>query len=494
MKGLKLRELLEGCDDIIIPPELDTEAYTEAMPFSHEAPIGALLFLTDKIGMDEGAIDASNLREKPLAIVASHTRTLINSPCPIIRSGNVRLALSYALSQQCGIDYGKIKIIGITGTNGKTTTATLIYEILRRCGYKVGFIGTGKIISDREVLSGESYSMTTPDPTLLFHSIAKMVDDGCTYLVMEVSSHSIALGKVAPIRFEYAIFTNLDNDHLDFHENMEDYFYTKLKLFSSAKRGLFNIDDEYGRRAMKLAECEKASFGIVTKGDAYATEIHTDELNKISFFYRQPELIFKAHVNIGGAFNVYNSLAALRCVIDLGIKPCIAKEALSRVFGVEGRMELINADVRAVIDYAHTPAAFYNTLKTLKSYVKNGQKLTVVFGCGGNRDRYKRPVFGKYADLFADCIIITEDNSRNEDFDQIVSDIIAGISNKDYKIIKDRESAIRTAVKNASRGDLIALIGKGHERYKIVGSEYLPFDERAIIKDALKEAGLLYES
>ena len=494
MKELKLKELLEGCYDIIIPPELDTEAYTKAMPFNYEAPDGALLFLSDKIRTDDGAIDASALQNKPLAIVASPRRTVKTSPCPIIRSGNVRVALSQAISRQCGIDYGNIKVIGITGTNGKTTTATLIYEILRRSGYKVGFIGTGKIISDGELLSSESYSMTTPDPTILFPSIARMQNDGCTYLVMEVSSHSIALGKVAPIRFEYAIFTNLDNDHLDFHENMEDYFYTKLRLFSYSKRGLFNIDDEYGRRAMRLAECKKASFGIVNRGDAYATEIHTDEMNKISFFYRQHDLIFKAQVSLYGAFNVYNSLAALRCVIDLGIKPCIAKEALSKVYGVEGRMELIDADVRAVIDYAHTPMAFYNTLKTLKYYIKSEQKLIVVFGCGGNRDRSKRPLFGKYADLFADRIIITEDNSRNEDFDQIVSDITSGISKKDFKIVKDRERAIRTAVENASRGDTIALIGKGHERYKIVGSEYLPFDERAIIKDAMKEAGLLYES
>ena len=205
-------------------------------------------------------------------------------------------------------------------------------------------------------------------------------------------------------------------------------------------------------------------------------------------------MIFKAVTRLGGAFNVYNALAAIRCVIDLGIKPCIIKRVLCDIEGVDGRLEVIDGKVKTIIDYAHTPAAFYNCLKTIKSSINIKQKLIVVFGCGGDRDKSKRADFGKYAEMLADIIIITEDNSRTEDFYSIASDITGGISSKDFTLIKDREKAIRHAFSIAREGDVITLIGKGHERYKIIGSEYLPFDERQIIRDAMKDIGEKNES
>jgi UDP-N-acetylmuramyl-tripeptide synthetase len=382
----------------------------------------------------------------------------------------------------------------VTGTNGKTTTATLIYKVLRTCGYKVGFVGAGKILSDDTLLTGDTYSMTTPDPTVLYPALSNMIKDGCKYVVMEVSSHSLALGKVAPIRFKYAVFTNLDKDHLDFHGSMEEYFRTKIGLFSLTERGLFNLDDEYSKKAFNLVDCKKSTFGILNEGDAYATEIYANGLSGISFYYREPNLIFKARSKLIGIFNAYNILAALKCVIDLGIKPCVAKTALERIEAIDGRMETIDGKITAVIDYAHTPAAFRNCLKTLKQCINSKQRLIVVFGCGGDRDKLKRPEFGKYAEAFADKIIITEDNCRNESFSSIVADIVSGMSSDAYKIIRDREEAIRYAFKSAKAGDLVAVIGKGHERYKIAGSEYLAFDERKIIQNALKEIDANYES
>ena len=326
--------------------------------------------------------------------------------------------------------------------------------------------------------------MTTPDPSVLYPAIARMRNDGCSYIVMEVSSHSIALGKIAPITFEYAIFTNLDNDHLDFHGSKEEYFKTKLKLFKSARAGLFNLDDEYSRLAYKLTDCKKYSFGIIDQGDAYVTEIEMD-LEKSSFYYRQSNLITKVTTSLFGAFNVYNSVAALRCVIDLGIKPCVAKRSLERIKRIDGRMEAIRGGATVIIDYAHTPEAFYNCLKTLKQAIKGEQKLTVVFGCGGNRDGQKRPLFGKYAEMLADKIIITEDNSRNEPLGKIISDIVSGIKSAGYRIIEDREAAIQYSIENAGYGDIIAIIGKGHEKYKITKDGYLPFDEKDIATKAL---------
>lgn len=489
MKKLSIKELLSDSESLTIPSEVDVTQAATPIPHGSNTRDDSLVFLTDRVGASEDEIDLSNVYSiPPLAIVTSQKKKIIHSPCPIIRVGNVRASLSHALSRAYDIDYDKMKFIGVTGSNGKTTTATLIYKILKLCGYRVGFIGTGKILSRDASLTGDTYSMTTPDPTLLYPALRQMNDDGCEYVVMEVSSHSLALDKVTPISFEYAIFTNLDNEHLDFHKTKDEYFKAKLKLFEKAKIGLFNIDDEYGEIAAASVKCKKATFGILERGDAFATNIDIKSLSKTTFFYRETDLIFKAETNLGGAFNVYNTLAAAKCTIDLGIKPCIVKSALSKIRDIDGRMELIEGEINAVIDYAHTPDAFYNCLKTIKSTLNAQQRLIVVFGCGGDRDRGKRSVFGKYAELLADEIIITEDNSRTESFSDIARDIASGINSKGFSVIKSREDAIRHAFKIARCGDVIALVGKGHERYKIEGKEYFPFDERDIIEQIKGES------
>lgn len=487
MKKMPLYKLFEGCTNIKYPTDEIYNLEIDASITVNEPEKNSILFITDKISQDNQAFDFSKISNAPCVAIASHNKEILYANCPIIRVGNVREALSYAASNSCDIDYKKIKFIGITGTNGKTTTATLIYKMLMQCGYKVGFIGTGKIISNGVTLSEETYSMTTPDPTLLYTSIERMSKDGCEYIVMEVSSHSIALDKISPITFEYAIFTNLDNDHLDFHGDKEEYFKTKLRLFSKTRQGLFNMDDNYARRAIDLVSCKTSTFGIINEADAYATEVYSDNKSYSSFFYRADNLIFKAKINLIGAFNVYNSLAALKCIIDLGVKACLAKRAIARITEIDGRMQVITGDVNVVIDYAHTPIAFYNCLKTSKQLINPKQKLIVVFGCGGERDKSKRSVFGMHAESLADRIIITEDNSRNESFNDIANDIISGINNKKFEVIQDRASAIRYAFKIANPGDLVAVIGKGHERYKIVGQEYIPFDERKIIIEALNQ-------
>ena len=485
---ITLQKLFYGYTDIQIPPEIDENTLFDIALSDTEIKSNSLFFITEKVGAMQSVFDMSTLHNTPAAIVASRSHNISSPTCPIIRVGDARSSLSYAISNLYKIDYTKVKIIGITGTNGKTTTATLIYKILRRCGYKVGFIGTGKILSDTVKLSDDDYSMTTPDPTLLYPSISRMIEDGCKYIVMEVSSHAIALGKIAPLKFEYSIFTNLDNDHLDFHKSKDEYFKAKLKLFDVSKAGLFNMDDAYSRKAYTLCKCKKNSFGIIYSADTYATEIDIN-LFSTSFFYKGTNLIFKVNTNFTGAFNVYNTMAALRCVTDLGIKPCVAKNALEHIQKIEGRMEIRSGEFTVVIDYAHTPEAFLNCIKTLKQSINIRQRLVIVFGCGGNRDPQKRPLFGKYAEMYADEIIITEDNNRNESFDTIVNDIVSGMTKQTHKIINDRECAIRYALHSATAGDVVALIGKGHEKYKITGTEYIPFDERKIVDDILAEIG-----
>ena len=475
-----------GYDGVDIPAsikDMDLEPCVDTSNLKKDS----LLFITDKVSGNNETIDINKLNIRPAAIVISKARKVSDEKIPIIRAKSVRAALSFALSNFCGIDYDKIKIIGVTGTNGKTTTATLIYEMLRISGYKVGFIGTGRIISDGIVLSADTYSMTTPDPMVLYPTLEKMIDKGCKFVVMEVSSHALALDKTAPIKFEYGIFTNLGNDHLDFHQSKDEYFKTKLKLFSSVKVGLFNIDDEYSMMASNISQCKKRTFGIINEADAYATEIDISDIKKTVFFYRENGIIFKVESHIGGAFNVYNILAALKCVIDLGIKPCIAKNAISKIHGIEGRMEITDGPVRIIIDYAHTPEAFYNSLKTIKQSVNSKQRLVLVFGCGGDRDKGKRHIFGKIADEFADTIIITEDNPRSENSENIANDILSGIEKKSAKIIHEREKAIRYAFAVANHGDVIALIGKGHERYTAKGGKLIYFDERKIAAEEMSK-------
>ena len=493
MKKLCICDLFKGYRDIYIPTSLDAHTAVSVSVSKEDIKEDELLFITERVNGDNKPFDPRTLPIMPLGIVVSRSQEVLAEDIPIIRVENVRAALAFALSNTYEIDYSRIKFIGVTGTNGKTTTATMIHRILSDAGYKTGFIGTGKICSGETLLSDPTYSMTTPDPTTLYPAIARMQKDGCTHIVMEVSSHSIALGKIAPIKFEYAIFTNLDDDHLDFHKTKEAYFNTKLDLFKSVKRGLFNLDDEYSRLAYTLSNCEKSSFGIVHQGDSYATDIDI-EISDSLFYYREKDLIAKMVIKLPGAFNVYNSIAALRCAIDLGIKPCIAKRSIESIEYIEGRMEVIKGDVNVIIDYAHTPSAFYNCLKTVKRSINAWQNITVVFGCGGNRDALKRPVFGKYAEMLADKIVITEDNSRNESTDKIISDIISGMQKDTHKIIKDRASAIEYAIKNAAYGDVVIIVGKGHEKYKITSEGYVPFDEKKIVLDVLESLRRSHEN
>ncbi len=487
MNLIKLKELLDRVEHIANYNEIDNDIYLSPCLPLDNIEANSLLFLTERIDGEDVLFDQSSVDKKPYAIVADMAAKIVNESSPVIRVKNARKAYAYAISLSCDIDYSKFKVIGVTGTNGKTTTATLIYRILRYAGYNVGFIGTGKILINDTELNHADYSMTTPDPTLLYPTLKKMQDE-CNYIVMEISSHSIALGKIEAIPFEYCIFTNLSEEHLDFHNNMDTYFKCKLSLFEKCKKGLFNMDDPYSRKAYHIANCHKSSIGVIQEADAYATDIKEDLKDGISFYYRTSGLISPVCLYMVGSFNVYNAMLALKCTIDLGIKPCIAKNAISLSGTVEGRMEKYEQceDINIFIDYAHTAGAFENCLKCLFLSNKTKQKLIVVFGCGGNRDRSKRGEMGRLASKYADEIIITEDNNRDEVFEDIVSDIIKGVYAPSYTVIKDRSSAITKAISMANNGDTVAIIGKGHEKYMISNGKYEYFDEREIVKNALK--------
>ena len=434
--------------------------------------------------------DPSKLSDTPLAIICDPTLSLPDS-FPSIRVKNPRLALSRAFYRYEGVNLDGVKLIGITGTNGKGTTAEFIKTALSKCGYKVGLIGTGKIECMDEIISDKYYSMTTPDPPLLYKTLSRMKKQGCNVIIMEVSSHALALDKLAPLCFDYGVFTNLSREHLDFHTDMDSYFLSKARLFSMCRCGVFNIDDEYGKRAYAICPQRKISAGILWRGDVWASNIENNGLSGVSYIYHQENLSFKMTLATAGVYNAYNSMLAAAVCIDMGCRPCEVKRIIGEISALPGRFEIINDGISVIIDYAHTYSAFRSIMKELAA-IKANKRLTVVFGCGGNRDKEKRPKMAKIAERYADRVIVTSDNSRGEDIKDIISDIIRGFDGGNYNVIENRKDAIRAAILGSEEGDLVAVIGKGAEKYYVDQSGYHDYSESEIIKSALAERRYLF--
>ena len=404
----------------------------------------------------------------------------------VIRVSNARAALSMLYSNLSRIDYDKLTFIGITGTNGKTTTATLCEYILRYAGKSVGFIGTGRVEYMGVSLVDSEYSMTTPDPSILYPSIKKMQNMGCTHIVMEVSSQAIALSKIAPIRFDVGAFLNLSPEHLDLHGGMDDYYGAKLSLFKNARLGVFNRDDIYSTRAE--AECglkAMLTVGVINDADIGLCELYDKKDEGYEYICRSKDLYFKVRQHLPGAFNVYNVLFAIGITEAVGVKNADIRRAVGEFSSVPGRCEIIKDEIRVIIDYAHTPRAMTELLSFAKGSAR-GKRVITLFGCGGERARDKRPLMARESEKYSDILFITEDNSRHEDPDIILADIISGLrDNKDIKIIPDRENAIKEAILTADVGDTVLIVGKGNETYNDKGGKKRDFDERAIIRDAL---------
>ena len=403
----------------------------------------------------------------------------------VIRVDNPRVAVANLYSAFENIDYSLMKFVGITGTNGKTSTATFVRQAAESAGIKVGFIGTGSIYIDGERISDDFYSMTTPDPWILYPAIKKMELAGVEAVIMEVSSHALELHKVEPIEFDVGVFTNLSMEHMDFHGDMESYYLAKKKLFAKCRLAIINIDDYYGRRLVKEISIPKITAGILWRGDAYVSSIENRGFDGLSFLYHGRGFTFIARLKAAGIYNIYNSMLAITVCTKLGIRPCEIKKALSESRGVLGRYEIIKDKITVIIDYAHTDFALENVLKSLSSTKKASQRVTLVFGCGGERDRSKRARMASVAEKYADIIIVTSDNSRSEPTESIISDIRKGFVTADYRIIEDRAEAIKSALAECQDGDIVAIIGKGDERYTIDSQGYHYFNEREIIKDAL---------
>lgn len=378
----------------------------------------------------------------------------------------------------------RMKLIGITGTNGKTTTAFLLKDIFEKNGYKCGLVGTVQDMAGDTVFYSER---TTPDSFELNCLFSKMVKRGCEYCIMEVSSQALSQGRVDGLSFDCAVFTNLTQDHLDYHGTFENYAKAKKKLFSMCRKGIINIDDEKGLYMTHGEKCQSVTYSLLEDSADYTAKNIVQKSNGTEYEIIHKNKSIKVKVGIPGLFSVYNSLAAIVCASQEGIPLEKAVQVLKDSKGVKGRAEVVptNRDFTVIIDYAHTPDSLENILKTIKGFAQG--RIITVFGCGGDRDKAKRPVMGEIAVKFSDYLIVTSDNPRSENPQEIIKDILKGCKNAEITVetIENRRKAIERALAIGEKDDIILLAGKGHETYQILGDKKIHFDEREIVSEYL---------
>ncbi len=411
--------------------------------------------------------------------------------CIVIEVTNSRKALACLCDAWYGLPSSKMKFIAVTGTNGKTTVTHILKKIFETALYRCGLIGTISCLSmDRQLFSDNFNplaNMTTPDPEQLYYLLSQMVNDGVEYVFIEASSHALELDKLFPIHFSASVFTNLTPDHLDFHGDMDKYVAAKKKLFKMSDLAVVNMDSKYYNDIVKACVGRVVSCSELEKeSDYFANNVVDCGINGFSYTMSSSETIIKLKSHLPGSFNVMNTLQAAVCAFEMGISPIHIVEAISSVTGIDGRMEKIklssNIAFSVFIDYAHTPDALDNLLKSVREFCSSKQRLIVVFGCGGGRDKSKRPIMGEIATRLADFVVITSDNCRDESPNDIIEDILSGVSGrKNYKIIADRRIAIEQTIRSAKPNDVIILAGKGHEQYEINQNGKVPFSEKNIV-------------
>ncbi|HPI37648.1 MAG TPA: UDP-N-acetylmuramoyl-L-alanyl-D-glutamate--2,6-diaminopimelate ligase [Ignavibacteriaceae bacterium] len=372
----------------------------------------------------------------------------------------------------------KIKLFGVTGTNGKTTTTYFLKTILELNGHKSGLIGTiSNFIGDREIKS----SLTTPESSDLNNLFLTMIEEGCDSAVMEVSSHSLSLNRVYKLNFCCGVFTNITSDHLDFHNSFEEYLKAKKVLFDSLDEkatAIINCDDEHHKEICTDTKAKILTYG---KSETADFKIQNIEFDLSGTRYELIYLNRKYAVStlLAGEFNAYNSAGAIAAAVSIGIDPLTAVEGVSKTIQVPGRFEVVSGkSKKVIIDYSHTADSLEKALINLRKITSDDQKIYTVFGCGGNRDKLKRPVMGRIASELSDKAIVTNDNPRSENEMQIIKEIVAGISKDNYEVIPDREEAIKTAIEKSEPGSVILIAGKGHEDYQVLGKDKIHFSDK----------------
>ena len=420
---------------------------------------------------------AKSAEKNGAAIIIAEDK--IDVSVPVIYVENSRIAVAELACKYYGNPSEKFKLVGVTGTNGKTTITYLLKSILEAAGIHAGVIGTNQNIIGDKVLVTQSTTPTTPNALELQQLFAEMAQGGAQCVVMEVSSHALELERVHGCHFDVGIFTNLTQDHLDFHKTMENYLNAKAKLFKISDKGVVNFDDEGGKSIAKRGECEILTVGLHDDSKLYAKNIESSARG-VKFDVVYDSKTYNMELAIPGKFSVYNAICAIGGGIQLGIDMETIKNGLKNATGVMGRVEVVptDTDYTVIIDYAHTPDGLENIISAVKDFAIG--RVITLFGCGGDRDNTKRAVMGEIAGRLSDYSIITSDNPRTEDPLQIISMIEEGMkkTDGDYTVISDRREAIGYALDFAKKDDVIILAGKGQETYQIIGKEKYDFDER----------------
>ena len=491
MIKMELKKMLVGLEGLKVKGNLEIEI--EGLESNSKNVKKGYLFIAIKgFSTDGHQYVESAIENGATAIMIEEGCDLKNLKIPeditVIMAKNTREGLAITASNFYGNPSRKFKLIGVTGTKGKTTTTFMIKEILEKAGKKVGLVGTiatyinGKKIKDSD--------RTTPESLELQQLFSQMVEAGVEAVVMEVSSQSLKLHRVDGCEFDIVLFTNFSEDHISpkEHPDMEDYFQSKLKLFHMCKTGIVNTDDLYGAKIPDLfPDNNITTYGIDNYANVLAKDI-TITNSYVDFKVKITDRNERVKTGIPGRFSVYNSLAAICVAKKFAISPEVIKEALLEV-RVPGRSELVNnkLELPIMIDYAHSPESLQNILQAVKSYTRG--KVISVFGCGGDRDSGKRPIMGEISGRIADFTFITSDNPRTEDPEKIVEQIEEGMKKTkgNYKVVVDRVEAIKQAIQMATKRDIIVLAGKGHEPYQEINGVKHPFDERIIVNELIEE-------
>jgi len=486
---MRLDQVCLGIDYNIVQGSLETEI-TGVCYDSRQVRPGSL-FVCIVGQKTDGHQYAHQAVQAGAAAILAEREIDVGGQAALILTDNTRTGLAKAAANFYGHPSQQLRVVGVTGTNGKTTTTHLIQAILNEYNKPAGIMGTlyarlGDITRD--------YGHTTPESADIQEFFRLLADNAAEYVVMEVSSHALDLNRVDAIQFGAAIFTNLTQDHLDYHQTMENYRQAKLKLFQMVDVKpenfcIVNNDDPSASHFTEASPVPYYTYGIKSAADVRAVEIQST-LKGTRFTVLFKDQSFPVNMKLIGGFSVYNALAAITFALAEKIPVPVIQQVLANIEGVPGRFEQVDLgqDYTVVVDYAHTPDGLENILRTARELAEN--RLITVFGCGGDRDRTKRPLMGEIAGRYSDFCIVTSDNPRTEDPQAIIDDILPGLNrveNARYAVVPDRREAIRHAINIAKSGDLVVIAGKGHETYQLVMGQVLDFDDRLVAAEMIKE-------
>ncbi|MDP3786283.1 MAG: UDP-N-acetylmuramoyl-L-alanyl-D-glutamate--2,6-diaminopimelate ligase [Candidatus Omnitrophota bacterium] len=480
---MKIKELLRGIE-YKSPSSFSGDIEIKGIACDSKAVNKDYLFIAVAGTKTDGHKFANEALERGAVAVVIEREIPLDDGIAKIYVKDSRAALARIANEFYGRPAEKLRCVGITGTNGKTTISYLMDSIVSAAGHKAGLIGTINYRIGERIIPAVN---TTPGPVELYNFMSKMLQNSIDHLVMEVSSHSLDQRRVEGIGFAAAIFTNLTGDHLDYHKTMEGYFEAKAKLFEgldSGSYGIINIDDEWGRKLLRRSKGRVMTYGTKQGADFLAGGIELS-LNGTGFIIDTPDGRVKIDTKLIGLHNVYNITASVAAGAALGFSPEAVKRGIENVRAVPGRLEEIDCGqpFKVFVDYAHTDDALCNVLSALRPLIS--ERIIVVFGCGGDRDKTKRPRMGKVAGKLADLVIVTSDNPRGEDPKTITDEIVAGIGSANYRVIVDRMQAIGQALSAARDGDCVLIAGKGHETYQVLKNTTVAFDDREVARKIL---------